>query len=417
MTSKSRLAAFWHRAGAFCLLFAMARMACPQTPPLLLASPVSQHSYPGASLEFSVSAGGMTPLLFQWLKNGTNLIDGGEVAGSSTPTLSLGPVSANDAGLYLVVVSNSLASVTSSIAALTIGAPGTPISVLGFNRDVVVPNSARTNDLDTFDYAQPFDLASPDDLALYEQNLNGLSNPGFTKSSLGLPASGSFVSLTDGATVFQFAPYSSNNVLYLTPSAPSGSLQLSTPAAFDSLSILAASANGGGNGSCVLEFTDGSSSQPLAFQAPDWLTMTTGALTHFGSIDCGFYDAFYTEDYAGSMPNLYQTTISLDALGLNEKPLAAVKFTMPNEATTNSSAATGIFALSGTASVALQNGSSGGLNLSFPTVGNQSYTIEQTTNLSSGAWQIYQHVSGNGQPVQLSVPLANRQQFFRVTQP
>jgi sugar lactone lactonase YvrE len=388
-----------------------------QAPPQVLMPPASQISFPGSSVQFSVEAGGMTPLLFQWLKNGTNLIDGGHMAGSTTPTLGIDPFSAVDAGQYSVVVSNALGAVTSSAAMLAIGAPGTAISVFGFNLDVVVPNSASPTDTRTADYAQPFDIVGQ--YAFYETNLNAISYSGGTGHTLGLPQSRSFVSQLDGATVFQLTSYTANNVLYLTQSVPSGVLDLSTAAAFDSLSILAASANGGGNGSLALEFSDGSSSPPLSFQATDWYVVAASALTHFGRIYCGYYNAFYTDDYSGPAPNLYQTTIDLAALGLNAKTVTAVTFTMPNGPDTTSNTTTGIFALSGTPTVALQSSqaSGGSINFSFPTAADQSYTIEQTTNLSGGSWQIYQQVTGDGQTIQIAASLTNNQQFFRVVQP
>jgi sugar lactone lactonase YvrE len=388
-----------------------------QAPPQILAAPADQISFPGASVQLRASASGTTPLLFQWLKNGTNLIDGGHVAGSTTPTLGLEPFSAVDVGQYSVVVSNTLGAVTSSLATLSIGAPGAAVSVFGFNLDVVVENSASPTDTRTSDYAAPFDAVGQ--FAFYETNLDAISYTGGTGHTLGLPQNRSFVSQLDGVTVFQFASYTANNVLYLTQSAPSGTLTLSTATVFDSLSILAASANGGGNGSCVLEFSDGSSSPPLSFQASDWYFIADGALTHFGRIYCGYFNAFYTDDYSGPAPNLYQTTIDLAVLGLNTMPVTAVTFSMPNGPDTTSNTTTGIFAISGTPSVALQSPqlSGGNFNFSFPTEDNQSYTIEQTTNLSVGAWQFYENVTGNGAAMQITAPLTNRQQFFRVIQP
>ena len=388
-----------------------------QAPPEILTPPVSQINFPGARVQLSVAASGMTPLLFQWLKDGANLIDAGHVAGSTTPTLGISPFSAQDVAAYSVVVSNALGVATSSVANLAIGSPGAAISVFGFNRDVVVENMASPTDTQTSLYAQPFDTVG--EFAFYETNLDAISYSGGDGHTLGLPQSRTFVSQSDGVTVFQFASYTANNVLYLTHRAPSGALSLATPTAFNSLSILAASANGGGNGSFVLEFSDGSSSPPLSFEASDWYVIAESALTHFGRIYSGYYNAFYTDDYSGPAPNLYQTTVDLDALELNAKPVTAVKFTMPNGPGTTTNTATGIFALSGAASVALQSpqAAGGSINFSFPTVANQSYTIEQTTNLSAASWQFYTNVTGNGESVQIVASPTNGQQFFRVLQP
>jgi sugar lactone lactonase YvrE len=382
-------------------------------PPQIITQPASGHSFPGAGVTLSVVAAGTTPLLFQWLKNGTNLIDGGHLAGSSSPALAIWPLSAGDAGAYCVVVTNAQGAATSSVAVLAVGAAGGPLVVSGFNRDVVVPNTATGGN--TIYYAQSFD----GEFAFYETNLNAISYSGGNGHTLGLPQSGSFTSLTDGATVFQFAPYTAGNVLYLTVAAPSGTLSLSAPVAYDSLSILAASANGGGNGWLVIQFTDGSSSPPLGFLADDWYVLAAGALTHFGRIYCGFYPGFYTDDYSGLAPNLYQTTVDLDALGLNGRPVAAVTFTMPNGFGTTTNTRTGIFALSGTASVALQSpqAAGGSIRFSIQTLANEGYTVEESADLSTGVWQVCQRVAGNGQTVQITAPLTNRQQFFRVSQP
>jgi hypothetical protein len=205
----------------------------------------------------------------------------------------------------------------------------------------------------------------------------------------------------------------------LTPNDPSGVLNLSSVAPLDSLSILAASANGGGDGSLVLEYDDGSLSPPLSFNAGNYYIIASSALTSFGRIYCGYYNAFYTDDYPGAAPNLYQTTIDLNALGLNNIPVAAVVFTMPDGPNTSANTTTGIFALSGTPSVSLQipQEVEGSFAFTFISVANQSYTIEQTTNLSSGPWQFSQHLTGNGSAMQIFEPITNSQQFFRVIQP
>ena len=60
---------------------------------------------------------GAPPLTYQWRKNGTN------IAGATTPVLSLTGIGSTDAGLYSAVVSNPSGSATSAIAALNVFAP------------------------------------------------------------------------------------------------------------------------------------------------------------------------------------------------------------------------------------------------------------------------------------------------------
>ena len=50
-----------------------------------------------------------------------NLTDGGNLSGTTGPALTLTNVQTNDAGSYQVVVTNSVGSVTSAVASLTVG--------------------------------------------------------------------------------------------------------------------------------------------------------------------------------------------------------------------------------------------------------------------------------------------------------
>jgi len=93
--------------------------------PLLTTQPqpVSQTKNAGQAITFSVTALGTAPLCFQWLQNGTNLADGGNVAGAQTSTLILTNVVGSNAGTYQAIVSNSWGSVTSQVATLTVVDP------------------------------------------------------------------------------------------------------------------------------------------------------------------------------------------------------------------------------------------------------------------------------------------------------
>jgi sugar lactone lactonase YvrE len=298
----------------------------------------------------------------------------------------------------------------------------TPIAVTGFNRDLVVENTAAGNGgiYDTSLYAQAFDLVNPT-YAFYETNLNAISWSGGEGHTLGLPQSGTVTSLLDGTTVFQLAPYTGNNALFLTSNSSSGTLTLFSPAVYDVLNILAVSANGGGAGSCIIEFANGGVSAPLSYIANDWYNDPgAAAITHFGRIFYGAYTGgFYTEDDSGNDPNLYQTTLNLAALGLNTQPITAVEFFIPSGSGTSANTTTAIFALSGTSALLLPTPHpvAGNFIFSFQTTSGQSYTIEQCANLALGVWQACAHVTGNGQAYPVTVPLTNSQQFFRVSQP
>ena len=63
-------------------------------------------------------------MTYQWRKGGTNLVDGGNVSGSTTTNLNLASVSLSDAGNYDVVVSNPYATTNSAVAVLTVPQTG-----------------------------------------------------------------------------------------------------------------------------------------------------------------------------------------------------------------------------------------------------------------------------------------------------
>src|SRR5262249_22109030 len=80
----------------------------------IATQPQSQSVIGGSSLALTVAATGTAPLTYQWKKDGNN------VAGATTSTLSVSQAQAGDAGTYSVVVTNSLGSVTSNPAVVTV---------------------------------------------------------------------------------------------------------------------------------------------------------------------------------------------------------------------------------------------------------------------------------------------------------
>ncbi|HEX3397104.1 MAG TPA: PQQ-binding-like beta-propeller repeat protein [Steroidobacteraceae bacterium] len=90
--------------------------------PAITAQPTDQRVAIGTTATFTVSANGTAPLTFQWQK-GTTAISGATAASYTTPATTL----ADDGASFHVVVSNSLGSVTSNNAKLTV-APGTTMA-------------------------------------------------------------------------------------------------------------------------------------------------------------------------------------------------------------------------------------------------------------------------------------------------
>ena len=95
------------------------------TSPIIVTPPVNQNVVAGATVNFGVGVLGSAPLNYQWLFNGTNLANSGNISGVTSTNLRLTSVLATQAGPYAVVVSNSFGSATSSVAALAISTPPT----------------------------------------------------------------------------------------------------------------------------------------------------------------------------------------------------------------------------------------------------------------------------------------------------
>ena len=253
-------------------------------------------------------------------------------AGQANVTVSLIPTATTNlpAGRYFtsVWITNLISGVVQSrLFTLVLSGGSAPLAMTGYNASMLAPNSATSGTPG----ATPFDI--PNNYSFYQAGLNG--------STRGLPPDGTFTSPWDGTTVFQFKPYGTTNTLAMGSTYPSpATLTLTTPQAYKSLVVLASSANGGGLGTFVLNFTNGTQSQVFNFNAQDWF----GSTANVGIQGIGRLKlvSFGAEDNGASNPNMYQTTLDLAALGLNQM-IASITFTKPASA-----GICGIFAISGT---------------------------------------------------------------------
>jgi len=83
------------------------------TPPSITSQPQSVTVNAHANASFSVTASGTMPLSYQWSFNGTNM------SGATASSLTISNVTPQALGAYAVLVSNSVGSVTSSNAVLS----------------------------------------------------------------------------------------------------------------------------------------------------------------------------------------------------------------------------------------------------------------------------------------------------------
>jgi hypothetical protein len=104
------------------------------TAPVIVEHPTDQTAVFPHPVVFKVAADATAPATYQWRRFGVNVIDGGSsvIEGATTPTLTIFSWSYSNDGVYDVVVTNSLGSVASDSARLTVpagGVTGEPVTL------------------------------------------------------------------------------------------------------------------------------------------------------------------------------------------------------------------------------------------------------------------------------------------------
>mgnify|MGYP000023540844 CR=1 FL=1 len=114
-------------------------------PPSIIQQPSAPVVFQGQTITLTVVADGTQPLTYQWRRNGTNLVNGGNISGVNTPTLVIQNAQLADAPGnvgYSVVVSNAFAPpATSTIVYPAVIAPG------ALRPDFVTALSGTVNDI------------------------------------------------------------------------------------------------------------------------------------------------------------------------------------------------------------------------------------------------------------------------------
>ena len=141
--------------------------------PSITNQPAHQSVLYGATALFSLRATGAQPLFYQWWGNGAALTDGENISGSTTGNLAVGNVSSASVGSYFVIVSNSVGSVTSVVASLSI-TPSAPV-IFQQPASQVAPQGATV-------FFNPGAYGDPP--FAYQWSFNGTNLPGATNASL-----------------------------------------------------------------------------------------------------------------------------------------------------------------------------------------------------------------------------------------
>ncbi|MES2920630.1 MAG: glycoside hydrolase family 76 protein [Verrucomicrobiota bacterium] len=81
--------------------------------PQILTPPLDHRLYTGGTLQLHVEAQSANTMTYRWRRNGVDLINGGNISGADTTSLTITNLVVGDTGDYDVVVSNSFGSATS----------------------------------------------------------------------------------------------------------------------------------------------------------------------------------------------------------------------------------------------------------------------------------------------------------------
>jgi len=96
--------------------------------PVITQQPVDVIANVGGTATFTVAATGIPTPSYQWRKSDYSLVNGGNISGADTGTLTLTNLTPRDAGIYSVVVSNVAGRVTSTYAVLRVWFPSSIVA-------------------------------------------------------------------------------------------------------------------------------------------------------------------------------------------------------------------------------------------------------------------------------------------------
>ena len=123
-------------------------------PPNIITHPIDQTVAQGQPATFTVSAGGSTPLSYQWQRNMTN------IAGANSSTYTLGSTALADSGAkFRCVVTNSFGAANSNEATLTVQPPP-PILQTEENTDLAIALDSVTMLRDPYPLTNNFNFSS-----------------------------------------------------------------------------------------------------------------------------------------------------------------------------------------------------------------------------------------------------------------
>jgi hypothetical protein len=114
-----------------------------------VVTPAAQTNLWGSTAQFTVTASGTGPFTYQWERNGTNLVDGGNISGVTSNILTLTAITGAEGGSYTAGVTNSSGGGLSTAGVLTIAVPPPTIANVMLSGTNVNLSITSTNSFDT----------------------------------------------------------------------------------------------------------------------------------------------------------------------------------------------------------------------------------------------------------------------------
>jgi hypothetical protein len=250
----------------------VAVLTVTNNPPTITTQPASQTVGIGSNVVFSVNGPGpLPPYFFQWLSNGTNLVNGGRISGATNATLQINSAQTNDDGNYSVIVYNVGGSVNSSNAVLTV--VSAPTIIVPPTNQTVGPGSTVTFAVTAVGKAPLSYLWQLNGANLVNGGrISGATNPVLTITNAQTSDDGGYTVIV------------TNSVGSVT-SAPPAVLTVATLPNFTGITAL-----GGGNGAFILSGVGGTNngtyfvltSTNLAIPLASWTPIATNQFGNLG---------------------------------------------------------------------------------------------------------------------------------------
>ncbi len=216
----------------------------------------------------------------------------------------------------------------------------TPITVTGFNHDIVADGAGNSSLATT---TKEMDALTPSNFVL-------CTNQFATANSLGVSGLPNTLSFASGTSTYQMVntPGLVNNALYLLTSEV-GTLTLGTPASYSSISLLTTGTEGGSTISVLFTFTDGTTSTSTQ-TVNDWWGTTAGNInTSSGRIKRVNNITSTDKEVDGTKAYFFTLNMSLPC----GKILSSIRITNTGGTTVTGSKRVFILAVSGVAAAAV----------------------------------------------------------------